>query len=107
MWLMLQQDTPDDYVIATGEQYSVREFVEKVAAYHGINLACRGVCLDEVGYDKATGDVNVKVDPKYFRPTEVETLLGDSTKAKNNLGWTPKHSFDQLVQDMCENETGF
>ena len=107
MWLMLQQDKPDDYVIATGEQYSVREFVEKVAAYHGIDLAWRGEGLDEVGYDKNTGDIYVRVDPKYFRPTEVETLLGDSTKARNELGWTPKHTFDQLVEDMCENETGF
>jgi GDPmannose 4,6-dehydratase len=106
MWLMLQQDTPDDYVIATGEQYSVRQFVEKVAEYHGINLGWRGEGLDEVGYDTATGDVYVKVDPKYFRPTEVETLLGDSTKARTQLGWKPKYSFDQLVQDMCENENG-
>jgi GDPmannose 4,6-dehydratase len=105
MWLMLQQDKPDDYVIATGEQYSVRQFVEKVAAYHLIDIAWRGEGLDEVGYDKSTGDVLVKVDPKYFRPTEVETLLGDSTKARNELGWKPKYSFDELVKDMCENET--
>lgn len=104
MWLMLQQDKPDDYVIATGKQYSVREFVERVAAYHGIHLAWRGEGLDEVGYDKNTGDVYVKVDPKYFRPAEVETLLGDSTKARIELGWTPKHSFDDLVLDMCEHE---
>ena len=106
MWLMLQQDKPDDYVIATGEQYSVREFVERVAAYYGIELAWRGEGLDEVGYDKNTEDVYVRIDPKYFRPAEVETLLGDSTKARNELGWEPKHSFDQLVRDMCENETG-
>lgn len=106
MWLMLQQDKPEDYVIATGEQYSVREFVEKVASYHGIDLAWRGEGLDEVGYDKNTEDVYVKIDPKYFRPAEVETLLGDSTKARNELGWEPKHSFEQLVKDMCENETG-
>jgi GDPmannose 4,6-dehydratase len=104
MWLMLQQDMPDDYVIATGEQYSVREFVEKVAAYHGIDLSWRGEGLEEVGYDNATGDVYVKVDPKYFRPSEVDTLLGDSTKAKKELGWCPKYSFNDLVQDMCENE---
>ena len=106
MWLMLQQDKPDDYVIATGEQYSVREFVERVAAYYEIDLAWRGEGLDEVGYDKNTKDVYVKIDPKYFRPAEVETLLGDSTKARNELGWEPKHSFEQLVKDMCENETG-
>jgi GDPmannose 4,6-dehydratase len=104
MWLMLQQDNPDDYVISTGEQHSVREFVEKVAIYHKINLGWRGEGLDEVGYDMSTGDILVKVDPKYFRPAEVETLLGDSTKAKNKLGWSPKHTFDDLVFDMCEHE---
>jgi GDPmannose 4,6-dehydratase len=106
MWLMLQQDKPEDYVIATGEQYSVREFVEKVAAHHGIDLAWRGEGLDEVGYDKNTGDVYVKVDPKYFRPAEVETLLGDSTKARIELGWNPRHTFEQLVEDMCNQERG-
>lgn len=104
MWLMLQQDSPQDYVIATGEQHSVREFVEKVAAYHNIELAWKGEGLDEVGYDLNTKNVLVKVDPKYFRPAEVETLLGDSTKAKNELGWYPKHTFDDLVFDMCEHE---
>jgi len=106
MWLMLQQDRPEDYVIATGEQYSVRQFVEKVASYHGVDLAWRGEGLDEVGYNKTTGDVLVKVDPKYFRPTEVETLLGDSTKARTELGWIPKYTFDDLVLDMCLNENG-
>jgi GDPmannose 4,6-dehydratase len=105
MWLMLQQDTPDDYVIATGKQYSVREFVEKAAPYFGIQITWRGEGLGEIGYDVFTGKEVIRVDPKYFRPAEVETLLGDATKAKHNLGWSPKISFDQLVEDMCINET--
>ncbi len=104
MWLMLQQDKPDDYVIATGEQYSVREFVEAAAPYFGMNIEWQGEGLDEVGIDKNTGLVRVIVHPKYFRPAEVETLLGDSTKAKEKLGWEPKTSFEQLVEDMCKNE---
>jgi GDPmannose 4,6-dehydratase len=104
MWLMLQQDVPEDYVIATGEQYSVREFVEKVAPYFGMNIRWEGEGLDEVGIDKNTGIVRVIINPKYFRPAEVETLLGDSTKAKQNLGWSPKISFEQLIKGMCENE---
>lgn len=104
MWLMLQQEKPDDYVIATGEQYSVREFVEAAAPYFGMNIEWQGEGLDEVGIDKNTGLVRVIVHPKYFRPAEVETLLGDSTKAKEKLGWQPKTSFEQLVEDMCKNE---
>jgi GDPmannose 4,6-dehydratase len=101
MWLMLQQDEPKDYVIATGVQYSVREFVEEAAPYFGMNIAWEGEDLDEVGIDKLTGRTVIKVNPKYFRPAEVETLLGDATKAKENLGWEPKISFKQLVEDMC------
>ncbi len=101
MWLMLQQDEPDDYVIATGEQYSVREFVESAAPYFGMKIEWMGEGLDEVGYDWNTKKVVVRVDPKYFRPAEVETLLGDSTKAKQKLGWEPKITFEQLVEDMC------
>ena len=104
MWLMLQQDTPDDYVIATGKQYSVREFVEKAAPYFGMQITWRGEGLDEIGYDVFTGKEVIRVDPKYFRPAEVETLLGDASKAKENLGWEPKTTFDNLVKDMCENE---
>ena len=104
MWLMLQQDTPDDYVIATGKQYSVREFVEKAAPYFGMQITWRGEGLDEIGYDAFTGKEVIRVDPKYFRPAEVETLLGDASKAKENLGWEPKTTFDNLVKDMCENE---
>jgi GDPmannose 4,6-dehydratase len=101
MWLMLQQETPDDYVIATGEQYSVREFVEEAAPYFGMQITWRGEGLDEIGYDVFSGNRVVVVNPKYFRPAEVETLLGDATKAKEQLGWEPKTSFKQLVEDMC------
>ena len=101
MWLMLQQDAPEDYVIATGVQYSVREFVEEAAPYFGMNIVWKGEGLNEVGIDKNTGRTVVRVNPKYFRPAEVETLLGDASKAKKNLGWEPKTSFKQLVEDMC------
>jgi GDPmannose 4,6-dehydratase len=106
MWLMLQQETPEDFVIATGEQYSVREFVEMAAPYFGMDIEWQFTNEGtEVGIDKNTGLVRVMVDPKYFRPSEVETLLGDATKAKEKLGWQPKISFRQLVEDMCQNET--
>jgi GDPmannose 4,6-dehydratase len=105
MWLMLQQNEPDDFVIATGKQYSVREFVEKAAPYFGMDIRWEGEGLDEVGYDINSGNLVVVVDPKYFRPAEVETLLGDATKAKQKLGWEPKISFNQLVEEMCINET--
>jgi GDPmannose 4,6-dehydratase len=101
MWLMLQQNEPDDYVIATGTQYSVREFVEESAPYFGMKIVWEGEGLDEVGIDKNTKKVVIRVDPKYFRPAEVETLLGDASKAKEKLGWEPKTSFKQLVEDMC------
>ena len=101
MWLMLQQDSPEDYVIATGQQYSVREFVEKSAEYFGMDIEWQGEGLEEIGIDKSTGRVVIRVDDKYFRPAEVESLLGDATKAKEQLGWEPKISFDELVEDMC------
>jgi len=104
MWLMLQQDTPDDYVIATGEQYSVRQFVEEASPYFNMNITWEGEGLNEVGIDKYTGRTVIGVNPKYFRPAEVETLLGDATKAKEKLGWKPKISFKQLVEDMCTYE---
>jgi len=91
-------------VIATGEQYSVREFVEKSAPYFGMKIAWMGEGLEEVGYDTISGNQVIAVNPKYFRPAEVETLLGDATKAKQKLGWEPKISFDELVEDMCKNE---
>jgi GDPmannose 4,6-dehydratase len=101
MWLMLQQDEPDDYVISTGEQYSVKEFVEAAAPYFGMKIEWMGEGLNEVGFDWNTKKPIIKVDSKYFRPAEVETLLGDATKAKQKLGWEPKISFEQLVEDMC------
>jgi GDPmannose 4,6-dehydratase len=100
MWLMLQQDQPDDYVIATGVQYSVRDFVDAAAPYFGMKIEWMGEGLNEVGYDWNTKRPVIKVDPKYFRPAEVESLLGDATKAKEKLGWEPKTSFTELVEDM-------
>jgi GDPmannose 4,6-dehydratase len=102
MWMMLQQDTPDDYVIATGEQYSVKEFVEESAKYFGMNIEWKGDGLDEIGIDTVSGKEIVRVDPKYFRPAEVETLLGDSSKARKVMGWEPEYNFKQLVKEMCE-----
>ena len=101
MYLMLQQDEPDDYVIATGEQHSVREFVEEAAPIFGMKLEWMGEGLDEVGYDWNTKRPIIKVDKRYFRPAEVDSLLGDPTKAKEKLGWEPTTTFKQLVEDMC------
>lgn len=103
MYLMLQQDKPDDYVISTGEQHSVREFVELAGDYFGMDIVWSGTGVNEVGIDFKTGKEVVKVNPKYYRPAEVETLLGDSTKALQALGWVRRHSFKDLVIDMCEN----
>ena len=103
MWLMLQQEKPDDYVIATGKQYSVKDFVEKAAPYFGFNIEWRGEGLDQIGFDLNTQKAVVAVNPKYFRPAEVETLLGDATKAKQVLGWEPKYDFDALVEEMVLN----
>jgi GDPmannose 4,6-dehydratase len=104
MWMMLQQDTPDDYVIATGKQYSVREFVNRSAPYFGFDIEWYGTGEDEIGIDKNTKKTIIAVNSKYYRPSEVETLLGDATKAKENLGWEPEINFDGLVEDMCKNE---
>ena len=112
-WLMLQQDQAEDYVIATGEQHSVREFVLRAAHELGIELEFRGSGADEVGVVAGVsggqakcrvGDVVVKVDPRYFRPTEVETLLGDPSKAREKLGWVPRIGFDALVREMIESD---
>ncbi len=103
-WLMLQQDQPEDFVIATGEQHSVREFVELAAKELGIEVEWRGVGVEEEGVDKATGKTIVAVDPRYFRPTEVETLLGDPSHAKSKLGWSPRISFQSLVQEMVKED---
>jgi GDPmannose 4,6-dehydratase len=99
-WLILQQEAPDDFVIATGEQHSVREFVERAASLLGMSIRWRGRGLEEQGIDEATGRCVVKVDPRYFRPAEVDTLLGDPAKARAKLGWEPETSFAQLVSEM-------
>jgi len=101
MWLMLQQDEPDDYVIATGKQYSVKEFIAEAAPIFNFNIEWRGEGLNEIGVDKNSGKTVIKVSDRYFRPTEVESLLGDATKAKEKLGWEPKTTFKELVEDMC------
>ena len=113
-WMMLQQDQPEDYVIATGEQHSVREFVEIAAKALGFHIAWSGSGIDEVGrvaaidkdYASAVylGQNIIAVDPRYFRPTEVETLLGDPSKAKTCLGWVPQISFSEMVQEMVQND---
>ena len=103
-WLMLQQDHPEDFVIATGRQVSVRQFVEIAAAELGMSIRWQGAGVDECGYDRNTGQRIVAVDPRYFRPTEVETLLGDASKAKKKLGWEPKISFEQLVREMVRED---
>ncbi|HEV2619160.1 MAG TPA: GDP-mannose 4,6-dehydratase [Acidobacteriaceae bacterium] len=102
-WLMLQQEKPQDFVIATGQQYSVREFVQRCARLLELDLTWQGSGVDEKAID-ARGNIVVAVDPRYFRPTEVETLLGDPTKAQRELGWTPSTSFDQLVKEMVESD---
>ena len=108
MWLMLQHETPEDFVIATGEQYSVREFTERAFQEVGITLRWEGEGVDEKGIDTATGRVLVEVDAKYFRPAEVETLLGDPTKAKTLLGWNPrKTSFEELVRLMVRHDVAY
>ncbi len=124
MWLMLQGDTPDDYVIATGEQHSVREFVDRAAGFLGMDVEWKGEGVEEIGVLSSVGEVSVplsenladnghtpqsgktivRVDPRYFRPTEVETLLGDPSKAKQKLGWEPRITFDELVKDMVTSD---
>ena len=105
MWLMLQQDEPEDFVIATGDYHSVREFTELAFKACGIELRWEGEGVEEKGIDVATGRVLVEVDPKYFRPCEVEELLGDPTKAKTVLGWNPrKTTFEELVRIMVESD---
>jgi GDPmannose 4,6-dehydratase len=105
MWLMLQQDAPEDYVIATGVQYSVRQFVEKCAPYYGMNIVWENQGIDEIGIDTNTGKTIIRVDEKYFRPAEVQSLLGDSTKARTRLGWKPNYTFDMLVDEMCTKDS--
>ena len=105
MWLMLQQDEPDDYVIATGVEYSVKQFVQECDKYFDFDIEWHKSGMDEVGYSRRLARNIITVNEKYFRPAEVERLIGDATKAKKVLGWEPKTSFDQLVKEMCENES--
>ena len=102
MWLMLQQDKPDDYILATNETHTVREFVEMSAKHLGFDLVWKGKGVNEKGIDKNTGKIIIKIDPKYFRPAEVDILLGDYSKAKKELGWEPKVKFKELVKLMTE-----
>jgi len=102
MWLMLQADTPDDYVLSTNEYHTVREFVERAFALKGFNIQWKGSGLDEIGYDANTGRELIFISEKYFRPAEVDELLGDSTKARTVLGWKPKCTFDELIKEMVE-----
>jgi len=102
MWLMLQQDKPDDYILATGKQYSVREFIEKSFKYKEIEIEWKGDGLNEIGYDKKTKRELIKIHKKYYRPKEVETLLGDPSKAKEKLGWIPKYDLDMIIKEMID-----
>jgi GDPmannose 4,6-dehydratase len=103
-WLMLQQDTPEDFVIATGKQYSVRDFVVAAGSLLDMKIEWQGEGVDEVGIDAATGRTLIRVDPRYFRPTEVDTLLGDATKAREKLGWTAEVTFPELVAEMVDSD---
>lgn len=104
MWLMLQQEKPDDYILATGESHSVREFVEEACRGIGMDLAWEGEGINEKGIDKHSGKIILEIDPKYFRPAEVDLLIGDGTKAKQVLGWEPKTKFKELVKIMMESD---
>ena len=104
MWMMLQQDEPDDYVVATGEMHTVREFIEKAFARLGHPIEWRGKGVDEVGIDTSTGKTVVRIDPRYFRPAEVEQLMGDPSKAKAKLGWVPEVKFEELVKIMVDGD---
>lgn len=101
MWMMMQAKEPDDYILATNETHTVREFAEKSAKFFGYDLIWQGKGVEEKGIDRKTGQVFIEIDPKYFRPTEVDILLGDYSKAKKNIGWAPKTSFTELVEEMC------
>ena len=103
-WLMLQQKEPEDFVIATGQQYSVREFIECAAAELGLRIRWQGSGIEEKGFDADTGQLRIAIDPRYFRPTEVDTLLGDPTRAREKLGWMPRTSFAELVREMVQED---
>jgi len=102
MWLMLQQEEPEDFVIATGQQHTVREFVDAAFDYMGYSIEWVGEGLKEVAKDYGTGEVLVKINPEFYRPSEVDSLVGDCTKAKETLGWKHNYSFTQLVEEMCK-----
>jgi GDPmannose 4,6-dehydratase len=102
MWLMLQQDQPDDYVIATGRAVSIREFVEKAFFALGIHITWEGIGIDEVGRSQENGEIIVRIDPRYFRPTEVEFLLGDASKARQKLNWRPKVVLEKMIEMMVQ-----
>ena len=104
MWMMLQQDKPDDYVVATNEMHTVREFIEKSFGHVGIQVVWEGAGVKEVGKNKATGEIVVRMDERYYRPAEVEQLLGNPAKAKKQLGWEPKVKFAELVKIMTDGD---
>jgi GDPmannose 4,6-dehydratase len=104
MWRMLQRDQPDDYVLSTNEYHSVREFIEKAFSLKGFTIQWKGSGIDEIGYDEKTGKELIFVSEKYFRPAEVEELLGNSSKAKSKLGWVPTILFEELVKEMVEED---
>ena len=104
MWLILQQDKPDDFVLSTNETHSVREFIEKSFALKGFDIKWKGSGINEIGYDTKTNRELIFISKKYFRPTEVDLLLGDSTKARTKLNWKPEYSFDMLVNEMVNND---
>ena len=104
MWLMLQQETPEDYVLATNEEHTVREFIEKAFSLKGFNIKWKGKGVSEIGYDEKTGRELIFISEKYFRPAEVDKLLGDASKANKILGWKPQCGFDELVKEMVNND---
>ena len=104
MWMMLQQETPDDYVLSTGTCYSIRDFIERAFSHVGIEIQWDGTGVNEMGRDKKTGRIYVRVDEKYFRPTEVDILLGDSSKAREVLGWQPQINIDHMINEMVQHD---
>jgi GDPmannose 4,6-dehydratase len=104
MWRILQQDTADDFVLATGEMHSVREFIEKAFGLRGFQIGWKGAGVDEIGYDVLSGRELIFISAKYFRPTEVDLLIGNAAKAKEVLGWTPSIGFDELVRRMVDQD---